>query len=118
MEHGKERFDKEIVRLLEDVTGTFSCLDPTFKVLREPTAEYMVDIAYISDFPSVAHSVELQNAEFQRILRLLGFRPPHRSFFVLNKHDLEVLRRFTFVGLMWEYETLGKLVSSVEVYVR
>ena len=114
MEHGKERFDKEEIRLLEDVTGTFSRLAPSFKVMRAPTAEDVVDMAYIKDFPCVAHSVELQNADFQRMLRLLGFRPPHRSFFVLNKHDLEVLRRFTFVGLMWEYEALAKLVASVE----
>ena len=50
----------------------------------------------------------------QKILRTLGFRPPHTALFLLSYHELVRLRAFTHARVCRDFDVCGSYIYSAE----
>ena len=99
------------VVLLPDYMGCSTPLNPSWKMDEEPTTEDTLEFNFVRELPSYADRAIMPLMSAQKILRLLGFHPPHRSHFTLGFEDLVVLRRFVHSSLMRDHSALGRLMN-------
>ena len=100
------------VHLMEDFVGTVSTLNPTWRLDPEPTEEDVDEHQFVSTAPNYGDRARLGRMRAQKILRLLGFRPPHPSHFLLTVRELTVLRRFVHAGMMKRMSVLGQMLAE------
>jgi len=76
----------------------------------EPNSEDR-EIIFRFEFPHFIDSSR-NDLSAQKILRTLGFRPPHSSFFLLSYPDLIRLRAFTHARVCREFDITGKYIDA------
>ena len=99
-----ESGEKFTIRLFEDNDRGFSTLNPSFKLdgtLKKLEPEIVIPRLSQIPIPSKSESKWCSNPRIQVILRSLGFRPPHRSFFTnFSLNDYIQLRESLLASIL------------------
>lgn len=102
--------EKTEIRLFEDFAGRTSTINPKWKMQPEPTGEDE-EWTFGYTFPGKDDRLVAGRVNEQKILRSLGFRPPHPSFFLLSVSHLFAIRRLVLAGLLKDHKVLRRTVN-------
>lgn len=98
--YGRQQF-----RILDDRERPFTSLNPDFSLkpcLNSQSSEYFIpELPLLATALDELNQLTVYSPELQRILRVLGFRPPHRVFFLKwTIDDYISVRRALFHGIV------------------
>ena len=108
------------IRLFEDREPGLCTIDPSWKLDTSPMERSHEEnfVECVPAYDSVSDMILGGHISAQKLLRSMGFRPPHRSMFMLSVGEIEHLRRFLFYRLLRNNTSFGvgmAKVSSADV---
>jgi len=80
------------IRIFEDIQNNWVHLDYKFKLEDEPGLEAL-EYDFVRD-PPIPEKRYIPACTPQKVLRCMGIRPPHRSFFHLDMDDIREIRSY------------------------
>lgn len=97
--------------MLDDRERQFSSLDPDFALASEETSNSLEYKACYSPllptYNDDSEQIQPNSLNIQRVLRVLGFRPPHRSFLLkVNVEEYIQLRRNLLHGIVASHPSI------------
>lgn len=100
-----------ICRLMFDFVGRECTINPTWKMEKEGEGEEQTK-EFLKEMASALDDSAIRTTSVQQVLRSLGFRPPHDSFFCLTMRDLVLVRRIVSAGVLSRIEAFKRIWSD------